>query len=56
MPALLAIGALAVGAGARSSAQADVLRNFPLANWFAGPYSFDGSEGSVWRIQDEGRA
>jgi hypothetical protein len=32
MPALLAIGAMAVGVGARLSAQADVLRNFQLAN------------------------
>jgi hypothetical protein len=40
----LAFSALALGVTVGSSAQADVMRNFKVANWFAGAYSIDGTK------------
>jgi hypothetical protein len=43
MKAFIAFTALALGVCVGSSAKAEVLRNFQVANWFAGAYSFDGT-------------
>src|SRR5262245_42105457 len=40
----LAIGVLALGLCVESSAQAELLRNFQVANWFVGVYSSEGSK------------
>jgi hypothetical protein len=43
MKAFLAFSALALGVCVGSSAQAEVLRNFQVWNWFVGAYSFPGT-------------
>jgi hypothetical protein len=43
MKTLFTCSALALGVCIGSSAQAEVLRNFHVANWFAGAYSFEGT-------------
>ena len=40
----LAFSALALGVCVGSSAQADTMRNFQVANWLVGAYSFDGTK------------